>query len=90
MPSLGVGSSDIFSGFPDITSGGNIRFCPFLISVVAGGRSGRYVYQLVEKPGWDLVPTFYGGFVPLRVVSFFGESGCWWPLRRQIPCLLAI
>jgi hypothetical protein len=33
-----------------------------------------FVYQLVEKPGWCLVPTF-GGFVPLRIVSFSGESG---------------
>jgi hypothetical protein len=34
-----------------------------------------FVYQLAEKPGWCLVPTFYGGFVPLRVVSLSGESG---------------
>jgi hypothetical protein len=34
-----------------------------------------FVYLLAEKPGWCLVPTFFGGFVPLRVVSFSGESG---------------
>ena len=34
-----------------------------------------FVYRLIEKPGWCLVPTFFGGFVPLRVVSFSGESG---------------
>jgi hypothetical protein len=34
-----------------------------------------FVYQLAEKPGWCLVPTFYGGFVPLQVVSLSGESG---------------
>ena len=34
-----------------------------------------FVYQLAEKPGWGLVPIFFGGFVPLRVVSFSDESG---------------
>jgi len=33
-----------------------------------------FVYQLAEKPSWCLVPTFFGGLVPLRVVSFFSES----------------
>ena len=27
---------------------------------------GRLAYQLAEKPGWDLSPTFHGGFVPPR------------------------
>jgi len=27
---------------------------------------GRLTYQLAEKPGWDLSPTFHGGFVPSR------------------------
>ena len=37
------------------------RCCPFLVSVVAGGRSGRFAYQVAEKPGWNLCLTFYGG-----------------------------
>jgi len=28
---------------------------------------GRLTYQLAKKPGWDLSPTFHGGFVPPRV-----------------------
>ena len=27
---------------------------------------GKLAYQLTEKPGWDLSPTFHGGFVPPR------------------------
>ena len=31
---------------------------------------GKLAYQLAEKPGWDLSPTFHGGFVPLGVPLF--------------------
>ena len=55
-------------------SGGNRRFRPFLVYIVAGGRFGRYDYQLTEKPGWDVVLTFNGGSIPLWVVSFSIES----------------
>jgi len=48
------------------------RCCLFLVSVVAGGRSGRFAYQLAEKPGWDLSPTFHGGFASLRGSSSSG------------------
>jgi hypothetical protein len=37
--------------------------------------SGGFGYQLVEKPGWDLLPTFLGGSVPLRGSSSSGELG---------------
>jgi hypothetical protein len=50
-------------------------FCPFLIFVAGGGRSGRFAYQLVdEKSGWILLPTCLGGYVPRWVVSLPGES----------------
>ena len=51
MSTLDVGLSNISGGFPDFAGGGSIRFCPFLVFVVAGGRFGRYGYQLEEKPG---------------------------------------
>ena len=34
------------------------RYCPFLVSVIVGRRSGSFAYQLAEKPGWNLCPTF--------------------------------
>jgi hypothetical protein len=37
--------------------------------------SDGFGYQLVEKPGWDLLPTFLGGSVPLRGSSSSGELG---------------
>jgi hypothetical protein len=37
--------------------------------------SGGFGYQLVEKPGWDLLPTFLGGLVPLRGSSSSDELG---------------
>ena len=64
MSTLDVGLSNISGGFPDFASGGSIRFCPFLVFIAAGGRFGRYGYQLEEKPGWVLDPTF-GGSVTL-------------------------
>ena len=64
MSTLDVGLSNISDGFPDFASGGSIRFCPFLVFVVAGGRFRRYGYQLEEKPSWVLDPTF-GGSVTL-------------------------
>ncbi|XP_039848122.1 uncharacterized protein LOC120707309 isoform X2 [Panicum virgatum] len=48
------------------------RCCLFLVSVIAGGRSGRFAYQLAEKPGWDLSPTFHGGSASLRGSSSSG------------------
>jgi len=48
------------------------RCCLFLVSVVAGGRSGKFDYQLAEKPGWDLSPTFHGGSASLRGSSSSG------------------
>jgi len=48
---FGVDFSNISGGFPDTVCGGGVRFCPFLVSVIAGGRCGRYAYQLDEKPG---------------------------------------
>jgi len=64
MSTLDVGLSNISGGFPDFACSGSIRFCPFLVFVVAGGRFRRYGYQLEEKPGWVLDPTF-GGSVTL-------------------------
>jgi hypothetical protein len=51
MSTFGVGLSNMSGGFPDIASGGNIKFYPFLVSVVAGRRFGRYGYQFDEKLG---------------------------------------
>ena len=51
MSTLDVGLSNISGGFPDFACSGSIRFCPFLVFVVAGGRYERYGYQLKEKPG---------------------------------------
>ncbi|KAJ1257053.1 hypothetical protein BS78_K229900 [Paspalum vaginatum] len=36
---------------------------------------GRYIYQLIEESGWSLVPTCFGGFLPLWVVPSSGEPG---------------
>ncbi|KAJ1277629.1 hypothetical protein BS78_04G018200, partial [Paspalum vaginatum] len=36
---------------------------------------GRYIYQPIEESGWSLVPTCFGGFLPLRVVPSSGEPG---------------
>ncbi|OQU83827.1 hypothetical protein SORBI_3005G184000 [Sorghum bicolor] len=44
-----------------------------MMSNVRWGSSG-FDYQLDEKPGWVLVPTFFGGAAPLRgSSSSFGE-----------------
>ena len=48
------------------------RCCLFLVSVVVGGRSRRFAYQLAEKLGWDLSPTFHGGSASLRGSSSSG------------------
>jgi len=37
--------------------------------------SGVFSFQLDEKPGWILVPTFFGGSAPLRGSSSSGELG---------------
>ena len=42
----------------------------------AGDGGTRFVYQLVEMPGWVLYPTFFGGSPTLRGDSSFGVLGC--------------
>jgi len=42
----------------------------------AGDGGTRFVYQLVEMPGWVLFPTFFGGSATLRGDSSFGVLGC--------------
>jgi hypothetical protein len=59
------------------------RCCPFLVSVVAGGRSGRFAYQLAEKPGWNLCPTFYGGSASPRGSSSSGAVGALVPVASD-------
>ena len=46
----------------------------FTASASDGGT--RFVYQLVEMPGWVLFPTFFGGFATLRGDSSSGVLGC--------------
>ena len=46
---------------------------------------GRYVYQLVEKPGWVWIPPSSVILLPFRLYLSPVSQGCWWPLRRQIP-----
>jgi hypothetical protein len=49
----------------------------FGAGVTAGVGSVRYAYQLVAKPGWVLISTFFfGGSVTLRVESSSGALGC--------------
>jgi hypothetical protein len=50
--------------------------CPFFVFVgvstgVSGGALGRFVYQL-ERSGWFLVSTYYGGLHPLLGVLYTG------------------
>jgi len=51
----------------------------FLLVYVEGEINGILgagcVYQLGQDPSWSLVPTCFGGFLSLRVVSSSGESG---------------
>ena len=54
---------------------GTASFCPFQVYVVAGGRFGRFAYQLAEKLGWDLCTTASGGFFSLLRISSSGEPG---------------
>ena len=42
----------------------------------AGDGGTRFVYQLVEMPGWVLFPTFFGGSATLRGDSSSGVLGC--------------
>jgi len=46
---------------------------------VGGGSFGdvvvRYVYSYLEKSGWSLIPTCFGGLSFLRVYSSSGDSG---------------
>ena len=35
----------------------------------------RYVYSYLEKSGWSLIPTCFGGLSSLRVYSSSGDSG---------------
>jgi hypothetical protein len=46
---------------------------------VGGGSFGdvavRYVYSYLEKSGWSLIPTCFGGLCSLRVYSSSGDSG---------------
>jgi len=67
---------------------GSAIFCSFQVYIVAGGRFGRFTYQLVEKTGWDLGVSFpfwesrlpdglgSGGFFSLLGISSPGELGC--------------
>lgn len=54
------------------------------------GNFGRYVYQLVEKPGWVSIPPSLVVLFPFGLYLSPVSQGCWWPLRRQIPFLPAI
>jgi hypothetical protein len=49
------------------------------------GNFGRYVYQLVEKPGWVSIPPSLVVLFPFGLYLSPVSQGCWWPLRRQIP-----
>ncbi|CAO2162138.1 unnamed protein product [Urochloa humidicola] len=53
--------------------------CFFIISgdftASAGDGCTRFVYQLVEKPGWVLFPTFFGGSSTPQGVSSSGVLG---------------
>ncbi|KAJ1289312.1 hypothetical protein BS78_02G154600, partial [Paspalum vaginatum] len=33
------------------------------------------LWEVIEESGWSLVPTCFGGFLPLRVVPSSGELG---------------
>ena len=44
---------------------------------------GKLAYQLAEKPGWDLSPTFHGGFVPPRGSSSSGGLGALIPVASD-------
>jgi len=59
------------------------RCCPFFVSVVAGGRSGRFAYQLAEKPSWNLCPTFYGGSASPWDLSSSGGVGALVPVASD-------
>ena len=48
---------------------------PFLVSVAAARRSGRYVYQLDELLGWVFDPTSFGGSAPLLGSAPSGDLG---------------
>lgn len=39
-----------------------------------------------RETGLGFDPTFFGGFVSLRLYLSPVSQSCWWPLRRQIPC----
>ena len=47
---------------------------------------GRYVYQLVEKPGWVWIPPSLVILLPFGLYLSPVSPSCGWPLRRQIPC----
>ena len=47
---------------------------------------GRFVYQLVEKPGWVWIPPSLVILLPFGLYLSPVSQGCCWPLRRQIPC----
>jgi len=59
------------------------RCCPFIVSVVVGGRSGRFAYQLAEKPSLNLCPTFYGGSAFPRGLSSSGGVGALVPVASD-------
>ena len=46
----------------------------------------RFDYQLVEKPGWVWFPPSVVVLLPIGLYLSPVSQGCWWLLRRQIPC----
>ena len=48
----------------------------------------RFDYQLVEKPGWVWFPPSVVVLLPFGLYLSLVSQGCWWPLRRQIPCFI--
>jgi len=63
------------SGAPDLVG----SFCPSFVFVgdagLFGVELGRFVYQHEVKSGWCLVPTYFGGSVPLQGTSSSGDLG---------------
>lgn len=58
----------------------------FGAGVTAGVGSVRYAYQLVAKPGWVLISTFFlVVLLPSGLSRRLVRWGAWRLLRRQIP-----
>ena len=85
---VGITDGVFFGGGSWSSSSGRRRRCEedgprsslFIIpggfTASAGDGGTRFVYQLVEMPGWVLFPTFFGGSATLRGDSSSGVLGC--------------